>query len=49
MDFVFLKPPAIDPAVWRPDVPLIVLERTASKEQLCVWIAVRWLMAAFPR
>ena len=45
---VFLKPPAIAEAVWRPELPLVVLERTESKEQLVVWIAVRWLMAAFP-
>ena len=65
---VFLKPPKIDPAVWRPDVPLIVLEkclapgtvRVVDKDGardvevdptklICVWLAIRWLMAAFPK
>jgi hypothetical protein len=46
---IFLKPPKIDPAVWRPEVPLVVLERCETKEQLCTWIGLRWLMAAFPR
>jgi len=46
---IFLKPPKIDPAVWRPDVPLVVLERCETKEQLIVWIAIRWLVAAFPQ
>ena len=65
---VFLKPPKIDPAVWRPDVPLIVLEtcltpgtvRVVEKgiskdvevepaKLICVWLAIRWLMAAFPK
>ena len=58
---VFLKPPKIDPAVWRPDVPLVVIERCltaarASGEKkvdpsklICTWLAIRWLMAAFPK
>lgn len=43
-----LSSPKIDPAVWDVTVPLVVLERTKTREQLCVWIAIRWLLAAFP-
>jgi hypothetical protein len=58
---VFLKPPKLDPAVWRPDIPLIVIERclnappTAGGERvdpsklICTWLAIRWLTAAFPK
>lgn len=57
---VLLKPPKIDSAVWRPEVPLIVIEKcladpyTASGRKLdpakliVTWLAVRWLMAAAP-
>lgn len=43
-----LSSPKIDSAVWDLGVPLVVLERTKTREQLCVWIAIRWLLAAYP-
>ncbi len=45
---VQIHPVSLDPAVWRLDVPLVVLERTDGPHLLSVWIAVRWLQAADP-
>ncbi len=45
---VHVHPVILDPAVWRLEIPLVVLERTDGPHLLSVWIAVRWLQAADP-
>lgn len=48
-DFVRIQRPSIDETVWRPTIPLVVLERCENNSELAVWIALRWLIAAFPK
>jgi hypothetical protein len=35
-------------ALWRPSIPLIVLERCQNPYLISTWLALRWLQAAFP-
>jgi hypothetical protein len=35
-------------ALWRPSIPLVVLERCQNPYQINTWLALRWLQAAFP-
>jgi hypothetical protein len=48
MQTILTQPPKIDPAVWRPETPLIVDELCDTPEQVAVWRAIRWLLAAYP-